>query len=132
MDKSLIAELNNYSLITEHSGEIKRYSEKGIKTLLCLYRTGAEYGGGAVYDKVIGKAAAALIILLGFKEVYAKTISGPALELLKQNKAAVSYSVLTDNIMRSDGKGLCLMEEACSGCASPLECAQAVLKKLKG
>lgn len=38
--------------------------------------------GAAIADKVIGKGAAALMVLGGFKTVYADIISTPALALL--------------------------------------------------
>lgn len=52
--------------------------------------------GAFVADKVVGKGAAALMVLGGVKHVYTDVISTPALDLFKTYGVEVSFSEVTD------------------------------------
>ncbi len=72
----------NYSLVVAH-GEIRTFSGRGVSDLYAL--SGEDPGflrGASVADKVVGKAAAALMIVAGVSELHADVISRPALDLL--------------------------------------------------
>ena len=70
----------NYSLVVAH-GEIRTFSGRGVSDLYAL--SGEDPGflrGASVADKVVGKAAAALMIVAGVSELHADVISrsGPS------------------------------------------------------
>ena len=59
--------------------------ERGVKPLLNLIDLGEDFSGFFVADKVVGKAASMLYILLKIEEIFAEVISQPALEILNKN-----------------------------------------------
>ena len=68
--------------------------------------------GASVADKVIGKAAASLMVLGGVHEVYTHIISRPALRLLQEAGVAVSCDEVVDHIINRDRTGWCPLEQA--------------------
>lgn len=82
-----------YSCVIKKNTEIRTFTQRGVADLYDLYQTDVFFMKGAsVADKVIGKGAAALIVLGGIKQVYADVISTPALEVLQQAGVNVSFS----------------------------------------
>ena len=86
--------------------------QRGVKPLLALIDEERNVCGGVAADKVIGKAAAFLYILLGIKEIYADVISEPAIELLHKSGISVEYGERVPMIRNRDGSGFCPMEQA--------------------
>lgn len=100
--------------------------ERGVKPLLdCYYEKQMPQGFSAA-DKVVGKAAAFLYVLLGAAEIYTDVISRPALAVLQQNSIAVSYGQLTDAIKNRAGTGFCPMETAVLLVEDPSEALSAI------
>ena len=86
-------------------------------------------------DKVVGKAAAFLYILLGIRRVYALTISESALALLQEYGVAVGYDVCVPRIKNREGTGFCPMESAVLAAKDPssaLRAIRATLTALRG
>ena len=97
--------------------------EKGVSDLFRLLKTSqATLDGAFIADKVIGKGAAALMILGKVAEVYTDVISRPALELLESAGIPVSYGKCVPNIINRSGTGLCPVETLCLPCATAAEC----------
>ena len=69
--------------------------------------------GAAIADKVIGKAAAALMLLGGIKTVYADVISTPALALLRNANIEVTFGKEVPFIENREKNGWCPLESAC-------------------
>ena len=79
---ALILHAKRCSCVIVQNGNVRLCHEHGIKDLYQILKEEPEVLLGAtVADKVIGKGAAALMILGGVKEVYADVISRPALKL---------------------------------------------------
>lgn len=85
---------------------------RGIRPLLDLYHSGADLHGFSAADKVVGKAAAFLYLLLGVEAVYAAIISTPAKAVLANEGVAVSYGSEVSAIKDRTGTGFCPMESA--------------------
>ena len=66
---------------------------RGVKPLLSLLDSGEDYRGYSAVDKVVGKAAAMLYVLLGVSKVHAFIISEKALEVLAGNHIDVPLLV---------------------------------------
>lgn len=98
--------------IVNGGGELT-YNERGIKTLLSL-QTGT-LTGAFVADKVVGKAAAMMLVRGGAIEVYAEVISQPAIEVFRAHKVLCLYKDPVPNIVNRDNTGLCPMEQAVLG-----------------
>ena len=83
--------------------------EHGIKPIMDWLRNGAK--GGVCADKVIGKAAAMLLVYGGVSEIYADVISSHALEFLETAGVAAAYDKNAEYIINRKGDGMCPMEE---------------------
>lgn len=111
------------SCVIYNHGSISRFHQRGVKDLYELL-TGnpAILNGAIIADKVIGKGAAALMIVGKVKSVYADVISNPALELLVKADVPVKYAMCVSNIINRAGTGICPVETLCLGCKTAEEC----------
>ncbi len=83
----------------------------GLLPLLQVYATQASLLQGAcVVDKIIGKAAAMILVLGGVERVHACTMSQSAKAYLSAYGISLSYDTLTNNIRNRQNNGLCPME----------------------
>lgn len=97
------------------NGEIRTFRQRGVADLYeLLHKEPGFLKNASVADKVIGKAAAALMISGGVKEIYADVISRPALTLLQQAHIKVSPEQITDHIENRNHTGWCPLENICS------------------
>lgn len=111
------------SCVILSEGELYKGHSRGVADLYRLLREEPEVLSGAwIADKVVGKAAAALMILGGVEYVYADTISSHALELFGQTDIRVTYGILTDHIINRAGTGWCPLETRCHRLNSPAKC----------
>ena len=102
----------DYTLVAICNNEILTSHERGIKPLLKLLDINMNLKGYSVADKVIGKAAAFLYVLLETDEIYANVISESALDILTENHIKTNYEILTKAIRNRDNTGFCPMETA--------------------
>lgn len=101
------------SCVVRNKGRVERYYNRGVKDLYTLYTADSQLLSGAdVADKVVGRAAAALMILGGVRRVYADTISQLALELFAQNNVEISYNQVVPHIINRAKTDLCPLERA--------------------
>lgn len=101
------------SCVVRNKGRVERYYNRGVKDLYMLYTADSQLLSGAdVADKVVGRAAAALMILGGVRRVYADTISQLALELFAQNNVEISYNQVVPHIINRAKTDLCPLERA--------------------
>lgn len=125
----MIAELikilhdGHHSLVVASGGGTFTYDGRGVTDLYRLLDESPELLQGAtVADKVVGKAAAALMVLGKVNEVYADAMSRPALQLFQESGVKVSYGTLAERIINRAGTGQCPLETRCMPCATPEEC----------
>lgn len=110
-------------------GEIRTYDGRGVSDLLRLLHDEPDFLRGAIVaDKVVGKAAAALMVVGGVKEVYAEVISRQAFFLLDEAGVSATFRQVVPAIVNREGTGLCPMELLCIKCSSPAECVEAIEK----
>ncbi|MDE6080047.1 MAG: DUF1893 domain-containing protein [Duncaniella sp.] len=111
------------SCVIFNHGEVSCCRERGVRDLLHLLKTDrSRLDGAAVADKVVGKGAAALMLLGGVKAVYADVISEPALELFEGSGVEVSFGKRVPNIINRAGTGVCPVETLCRDCLTAEEC----------
>lgn len=112
----------SHSLVVAN-GEICTFDGRGISDLYNILSEDPGFLQGAeIADKVVGKGAAALMIIGGISSLYADIISGPALELLRQSPVKVDFGKQVDNIINRKGDGICPVETLCLSCATAQEC----------
>lgn len=103
--------------------EVRTFDGRGISDLYVLLTNESGFlQGASVADKVVGKGAAALMVLGGVQEVYAGVISMPALDLLHKSGIAVRFGQEVPNIINRAGDGICPVEQLCRNCETAAEC----------
>jgi hypothetical protein len=120
----------NYTLKLVKSGRALFSSDKsGLRPLAeCINKMKGRVHGCVLYDKVIGLAAAKLIVHSGIvSEVRTKTASNLALEYLSSKGIAVECESVAEHIMNKERTAICPMEEK----AMKMEDAQFVNDVLK-
>ncbi len=101
---------------------------QGIGPLLKLHDEGA-LRGAYVVDKIVGRAAAMILVSGGADGCYAETMSRGAKEYLKAHGIPARYTTLTDTIINREGNGMCPMEETVKEITDPAEGLAALRKK---
>lgn len=87
------------SLVVKSHGIVTTYSKPGVRDLEHLLDHEPEVLHGAVIaDKVIGKAAAAMVVVGGVKELYAEVMSKRAIPFLDDAGIIYTYGTLVDTI----------------------------------
>ena len=113
----------NHSLVLTNGDRTLTFDGRGVRDLYILYTQQPELlNGAAIADKVVGKGAAALMIVGKVARLHALVLSRPALELFGRSDVDVTYDVLVDNIINRSGTGVCPVEELCSVCYTPQMC----------
>lgn len=106
---------------------VKSFHERGVADLYRLLMDNPEFlKHAAIADKVVGKAAASLMILGDVREVYAKVISSPALALFHASCVSVSYDKVVPHIINRAQTGWCPLEQKCYSLSSPDDCFRAI------
>ena len=98
-------------VVMNKNGEIREFYNRRVIDIVSLIKSGENFLDGAIIaDKVIGKVASALLVLAGVKEIYARTISEYAIEVLENNNIKYSFGNRVDYIINNDKTGMCPME----------------------
>ena len=109
------------------NGEVFTSQERGVKPLLFLLKEKNGFlKGASVADKVIGKAAALLMVLGEIKEVHTLIISEPALKVFKNHNIKYFYDKKVTRIVNRAGDGLCPMETLCIDVNDPATAFQKI------
>jgi hypothetical protein len=102
-----------FSCVIEN-GCIKTFNRRGVIDLYELLTMEPDFLKGAIIaDKVVGKAAAALMILGGVKELYTDKLSELALHLLQKTDIKFTYEVLVPYIINRTKDDMCPLEKRC-------------------
>lgn len=110
--KSTLQEEGMSVVMVKNQEVVYKSKDSGIKPLLFAYRNNLEeLEGISVADKVIGKAAALLLIDGKIHDLYAELISDAALEILRETDIKVIYGERVERILNRDQTDLCPMEK---------------------
>lgn len=111
------------SLVVQSSnGAITTYNKKGVRDLIWLLDNEAwRLKGAVVADKVIGKAAAGLMVQGGVLAVYAKVMSRKALPLLNEAGIECYSGQIVDKIVIPEGDNRCPLEQIVDSASSAVE-----------
>lgn len=103
---------------------------RGVRPIIEWIEEGVMLQDAAVFDTIVGRAAAMLYALAGAGFVYGRVMSrGGAAEL---EKAGIAYEAgeLTDRIINRQGTGMCPMEETVLEITDPREAFAALKEKI--
>lgn len=126
-----ILQNSDYTCVLVSGDRILTSDKRGVAPLLGWLEEGADLREYAAADKVVGRGAAMLYVLMGIKQIYAGILSKEAEEALKNAGIEVSYGELVPRIQNRTKTGYCPMEEAVLGITDPKEARAAILKKLE-
>lgn len=119
-----------YTCVLCKGDEIFTRTERGVRPLLDFRDNDIDLRGFSAADKVAGKAAAFLYILLGIREVYAHVMSKSAICAFAKYGIPARYDISVENIRNREGDGCCPMEETVKDISDPKEAVKAIKAKL--
>lgn len=122
---------SNYTCVLCKEDELYSSAERGVKPLLAFLQGGTDFTGFSAADKVVGKAAAFLYVLLGVQAVYAPVMSRPAVQVLTQYGISAFYDEQPDTIRNRRNTGFCPMETAVWEIDSPQDALQAITQTMQ-
>lgn len=126
---------DNYSCVIINKGDIRAFSQRGVADLFYLLKNDPDFLKGAyIADKVVGKAAAALMILGGIQELYTDVISLSALKILHDANIKVDFDKVVPYIQNWDKTDWCPMERICyheESVESILSLIEAFIERMK-
>ena len=113
------------SLLIYNDTTLTTHDNRGVRDLLHLVATQPERLQGAIVaDKIIGKAAAALMATGGVVEVHTNIICTPARELLEREGIRVYATQEVPQILNRDKSHMCPIDSQLEGIESIEECVQ--------
>lgn len=116
-----------YTCVILNNNEIYTSRDRGVKPLLDWYNN-VDSCGGVAADKVVGKAAAFLYVLMDISEIYAKVISRPAYEVLKNYGVKITYDEIVDAIRNRSNTGFCPMESSVWEINEPIKAYEVIVE----
>lgn len=102
------------SCVIAQGNDVRSFHQRGVADLYTLlYQEPDFLNGASVADKVVGKAAAALMAKGRIKELYTDTISLSALTVLRSHHIPVEFGKVVPYISNRDHTGWCPLETRC-------------------
>ncbi|MBR6103961.1 MAG: DUF1893 domain-containing protein [Paludibacteraceae bacterium] len=121
--KQTLSQGNHALAIYDQDEQLHTYDNKGVRDLYTLLTTEPQVLKGAmVADKVVGKGAAALMIVGGIAELHTHIISEPAIKLLELSGIRYSFDEKVDHIENRDKTGWCPVETLCKDMPTAGQC----------
>lgn len=120
-----------YTCVLCHGDYHAESRQRGVKPLLSLIDSGEAPKGFAAADKVVGRAAAYLYVLLGAAELYADVLSDTAAEVLDRYAVRYECAQRTATVFNRTLTGLCPMESSVLGIDEPEKALEAIRAKVR-
>ena len=119
------------SLLVYNDSTLTTHDNRGVQDLLALIGSQPERLQGAIVaDKVIGKAAAALMATGGVVEVHTNVICTSARELLEYEGIKVYAAEEVPQILNRDKSGMCPIDSQLEGIETVEDCVE-ILKNIQ-
>lgn len=125
-----LLESEGYRCVLCRGDEVITLRERGVAPLLLLLDSCRDVSEFCAADKVVGRAAAFLYVLLGTKRVHALVMSEAASEVFERFDITYSYGELVPKILNRAGDGFCPMESAVLDVSEPKEAYRRVKETL--
>ena len=126
-----LLDTGDYTCVLCRGEEYHTATQRGVKPLLHWLDDGLNAADFSAADRVVGRATAFLYCLLGVKAVYARVMSGPAMEVLTAHGIAADAGQLVDGIINRKGTGPCPFEAAVLEILEPEQALTAIRQKLQ-
>lgn len=129
--KEILLKENHTIVILKKDASVITSDNRGVSPLIKLLKEDKlQLQDSIIADKVIGKAAALLMIYGNVKEVYTPIISSPAIKIFNINNVKIYYDKEVDRIINRKGDGLCPMETLCLDIDNPEEAFEVISNKI--
>lgn len=129
--KEILLKENHTIVIYKNDASVFFSNDRGVVPLMKLLKENkSQLKDSIIADKVIGKAAALLMVYARAKEVYTPIISEPAVKVFERYNIKISYDKIVERIINRKGDGLCPMETLCLGIENPDEAYISISNKL--
>ena len=121
------------SLMVYRDGELVFQSiSKGIRPHLeAIDQLGEGLRGTVMVDKIVGRAAALLILYSGVAEVHAAVLSTQGRLVLEMHGLRFTYREEVEHIKMRDGRIYCPFEVMVQGLTDPEEAYRAIVEKMR-
>ena len=107
-------------------------SGPGVSPLMALYREEPDkLKGSLVLDKIIGKAAAVILVLGNTKQAFGEIMSVSGRDYLIHHDIQVEYGSLVDAVINREGNGICPLEQSVVDFDDPRECFVQITAAIK-
>jgi hypothetical protein len=104
---------------------------KGISPHLEAWeRLGAGLRGTIMADKIVGRAAAFMVVHSGAAEIHAAVLSRPGIEVLERYRVSYVAGGVVDNVLTVDGKIFCPFESMVQGIDDADVAFEAIVRKM--
>ncbi|MCK4439006.1 DUF1893 domain-containing protein [Candidatus Bathyarchaeota archaeon] len=121
----------NSLMIYKDGRLIFQSATKGIRPHLeAIEMHGETLRGTLMVDKIIGRAAALLILYSEAAEAHAQVLSQLGKQVLDQHGLSTMYEELVDHIKMKDGSIYCPFERMVQGISDPDEAYTAIVEKM--
>ncbi len=131
MEKTRTFLEQGYTCAIVKGDQVLLSKERGIAPLKAWLESGADCAQALAADKVVGKAAAFLYVLLKVKAVYAQVVSHEAEEVLRRFGISCEYERKVPAIRNRDNTGFCPMEQAVWNAENPIDAYRLILLKFE-
>ncbi len=129
--KKILLKENHTIVIYKNDASIFVSNDRGVVPLMKLLEEDYfQLKDSIIADKVIGKAAALLMVFAGIKEVYTPIISVLAKQVFEKHNVKFHYDKEVERIINRKGDGLCPMETLCSDIENPEEAFNAIKSRI--
>lgn len=128
--KDILLKENHTIVIYKSDASVIVSDDRGVAPLMNLLNEDKEQlRDSMIADKVIGKAAALLMVYAGVKEVFTPTISVLAVEVFEKHNVKITYDKVVERIINRKGDGLCPMETLCLNVENPEEAFDVISRR---
>ena len=134
MDKYLerLNETGMCLMIYESDKLVFQSNSNGVRPHLeAIDQLGTRLKGSIMADKIVGRAAALLMLFSGAAEVHADVITRAARELMEQSKVKLHVGEQTEHIKMVDGRIYCPFEAMVQGIDNPEQAYHAIRDKIQ-
>ena len=119
-------------MIYRDSELIFQSMSKGIRPHLeAIKKHDNDLIGTVMVDKIVGRAAALLILYSKPKKAYAALVSQPGKQVLTEHGLDIAFRDETDHIKMEDGRIYCPFERMVQDISDPEKAYQAIVEKMK-
>ncbi|MGM9687597.1 MAG: DUF1893 domain-containing protein [Alloprevotella sp.] len=126
-DHLKLLKLGQCTLLVVQGSTLTPFYGQGVSDLVRLLTTSPEtLHGATIYDKVVGKGAAALLAEGHIRALHTVVISTPALQLLREGHIKVRYQMEVPYMLNNQNNGICPIEQLCQPCTTAAECVSKI------